>query len=81
MTPAFIEAVLDGRLSEAEASLGVVLPGDWPDEHDAGHMRRWYQDMTEAGRLAQWRARDHAPRRRADDRGTPGSTDRPTTPA
>jgi len=57
MTPAFIEAVLDGRLSEAEASLGVVLPGDWPDEHDAGHMRRWYQDMTEAGRLAQWRAR------------------------
>ena len=26
MTPAFIEAVLDGRLSEAEALLGVVLP-------------------------------------------------------
>jgi len=66
MTPAFIEAVLDGRRAEAEASLGVVLPGDWPDEHDAGHMRRWYQDMTEAGRLAQWRAR--AITRLADER-------------
>lgn len=35
----YIEALLDGRLDEAEAIGGFTLPGDWPDEHDARFLR------------------------------------------
>jgi [ribosomal protein S5]-alanine N-acetyltransferase len=39
LSPDYIEALLDGRLEEAEQIGGFVLPGDWPDEHDARFLR------------------------------------------
>ena len=39
LSPDYIEALLAGRLEEAEEIGGFVLPGDWPDEHDARFLR------------------------------------------
>jgi ribosomal-protein-alanine N-acetyltransferase len=57
MTRAFMQAVLDGRASDAEAALGVILPESWPDEDDLRHLRRWHNDMAGENRVAPWRAR------------------------
>jgi len=52
-----MQAVLDGRASEAEAALDVILPESWPDEDDLRHLRRWHNDMAGEKRIAPWRAR------------------------
>ena len=39
MTARFLEAVLAGRRSEAEAEAGIAIPDGWPDDHDARFLR------------------------------------------
>jgi len=56
MTPAFIQAVLDGRKAEAEGLLGVVIPDGWPDDDDR-YLHMWLRDMIDAPQFAKWRAR------------------------
>jgi ribosomal-protein-alanine N-acetyltransferase len=34
MTPAFLQASLEGKLHEAEKQLGLALPAQWPGEHE-----------------------------------------------
>jgi RimJ/RimL family protein N-acetyltransferase len=60
MTPAFIQALLDGRRAEAEGLLGIVVPRDWPDDDDR-YLRMWHKDMIEAPQFAKWRARALVP--------------------
>jgi len=57
MTPAFIDAVLEPRRTEAEEQLGAVVPADWPYEDDVRHLQRWQKDMAAENRVAPWRAR------------------------
>jgi ribosomal-protein-alanine N-acetyltransferase len=56
MTSSFIEAVLDGRRSEAEVLLGIRLSDDWPDTDDR-YLHIWHKDMITAPEFAEWRAR------------------------
>lgn len=39
LSPDYMDALLAGRLEEAEQIGGFVLPDDWPDEHDARFLR------------------------------------------
>lgn len=57
MSPAFIEALLDGRHDDAAAILGCALPEDWPDDHDARFLRLRHGDMERDPGNQQWYAR------------------------
>jgi RimJ/RimL family protein N-acetyltransferase len=56
MTPAFVQAVLDGKYEEAEGLLGIVIPRDWPGDDDR-YLHLWHKDMIDAPLFAKWRAR------------------------
>ena len=56
MTPAFIQAVLDGKRGKAGGLLGTIVPDEWPDE-DVRYLHLWFKDMTDAPQFAKWRAR------------------------
>ena len=51
MSPAFIEALLAGRRSEAETIAGLTLPGGWPDPHDERFLRLRLRQMGEDERV------------------------------
>lgn len=54
MTPAFIEAVLDGRRDEAAAALGIEIPEDFPSEGERGFLGFRLRQMREDSRFRQW---------------------------
>jgi ribosomal-protein-alanine N-acetyltransferase len=56
MTPAFIQAVLDGKRAGAGGLLDVIVPDEWPDE-DVRYLHLWLKDMIDAPQFAKWRAR------------------------
>jgi len=39
LSPRFLDALLEDRRAEAESTLGLELPPDWPDGHDFGFLR------------------------------------------
>ena len=54
MTPAFIEAVLDGRRKEAAKLLQVELPEDFPTENERGFLGYRLRQMREDDRWETW---------------------------
>jgi ribosomal-protein-alanine N-acetyltransferase len=57
MSPAFLEALLDGRRDEAATLLGAPLPDGWPGEHDEGFLRLRLTQMREDPDSRQWLVR------------------------
>jgi len=57
MSPTFIEAVLAGDRANAEATAGLTLPPDWPDEHDSRFLRRRLDQMRGDPSSQQWLVR------------------------
>lgn len=57
MSPAFLEALLDGRREEAGAVLGAEIPHDWPDHHDERFLRLRLGQMLRDYQAQQWSAR------------------------
>ncbi len=57
MAPAFIEAILGSRRKDAEAIVGLKLPSDWPDEHDARFLRLRLEEMQGDPDTQQWLVR------------------------
>jgi ribosomal-protein-alanine N-acetyltransferase len=54
MTPAFIEAVLDGRRDEAAALLDVELPVEFPRDGERGFLEYRLRQMREDERFETW---------------------------
>jgi RimJ/RimL family protein N-acetyltransferase len=57
LSPAFLDALVSGRRSEAEAELGAAIPPDWPDEHDAGFLRLRLEQVKRDPGVAKWLVR------------------------
>ncbi|MBA2474656.1 MAG: GNAT family N-acetyltransferase [Actinobacteria bacterium] len=57
LSPAILGALLGGRRDEASALLGAALPDGWPDEHDAGFLRRRLEQMQRDPEVEQWAVR------------------------
>ena len=55
MSPAFMQASLDGRIAEAERLLGAALPAVWPD--DERRLRRQLQRVLIDPEEAPWLGR------------------------
>jgi RimJ/RimL family protein N-acetyltransferase len=49
LSPAFLEAVISGRRTEAERIAGLSLPVGWPDEVDARWLRIRLEEMQKPG--------------------------------
>jgi ribosomal-protein-alanine N-acetyltransferase len=54
MTPAFLEATLDGRVEDASELLGIELPADFPREHDRRFFALRLRQMREDARFEEW---------------------------
>jgi RimJ/RimL family protein N-acetyltransferase len=54
LTPAFLEAVLDGRKDEAAAILGVELPEEFPREGERRFLTLRLGQMREDARFEDW---------------------------
>jgi RimJ/RimL family protein N-acetyltransferase len=54
MTPAFVEAVLDGRRDDAVGELGVELPDDFPTEGERGFLGLRLRQMRDDERFREW---------------------------
>jgi RimJ/RimL family protein N-acetyltransferase len=54
MTPAFIEAMLDGRRDDAAALLNVELPEEFPEEGERGFLGYRLRQMLEDSRWETW---------------------------
>jgi [ribosomal protein S5]-alanine N-acetyltransferase len=57
MSPAFIEAVLDGRREEAAELARVELPDGWPAEADLGFLGLRLRQMREDPAVQEWLVR------------------------
>jgi RimJ/RimL family protein N-acetyltransferase len=57
MSPAFIEALIEDREADAEATLGVPIPAEWPDEGDLGFLRRRLEQMRKDPDVQRWLVR------------------------
>jgi RimJ/RimL family protein N-acetyltransferase len=57
MSPAFMEALLEDRRSEAEELLGVALPDGRPDPHEERFLRHRTDQMRRKPEVQQWLAR------------------------
>lgn len=57
ISPAFIEAILDGHRSAASAILDCPVPDGWPDEHDARFLRLRHGQMRDEPATQAWLAR------------------------
>jgi [ribosomal protein S5]-alanine N-acetyltransferase len=57
MSPAFMEALLEGRRDEATALLGAPLPDGWPEEDDEGFLRLRLAQMKSDPPAQQWLVR------------------------
>jgi RimJ/RimL family protein N-acetyltransferase len=54
LTPAFLDAILDGRREEAVALLGAELPTDFPREGERGFLTLRLRQMREDARFEDW---------------------------
>ena len=54
MTPAFVEAILDGRREEAAALLGAELPTEFPRKGERGFLTLRLRQMREDVRFEDW---------------------------
>jgi ribosomal-protein-alanine N-acetyltransferase len=54
MTPAFIEAVLDGRRDDAAALLGIELPDEFPSPGERSFLGLRLRQMREDARFETW---------------------------
>ena len=54
MTPAFLEATLDGRLEEAAALLEAELPAEFPRERERRFLELRLRQMREDARFEDW---------------------------
>ena len=54
MSPAFIEAALDGDAETAEKALGASIPSGWPDERMGHSLRRRLEQIRSAPISADW---------------------------
>ncbi len=54
MTPAFVEAVLDGRRAEAEALLGLQLPPEFPSDGERGFLALRLRQMRGDASFETW---------------------------
>lgn len=54
MTPAFLEALLEGRRDEAASVLGAELPADFPNDHDRGFLTLRLGQMRKDARFEDW---------------------------
>lgn len=52
-----LEALLEGRREEAAAQLGVTLPDEWPDQHDANFLRFRLKQMRNEAAWQEWLVR------------------------
>jgi RimJ/RimL family protein N-acetyltransferase len=57
MSPAFMEALIDGRRQDAEAALGAAIPEEWPDEDDTGFLARRLEQMRRDPEVQPWLVR------------------------
>lgn len=57
MSPAFVEALLEGRREEAAALLRARIPGGWPDAHDGGFLRLRLDQMRNDPDVQRWLVR------------------------
>jgi RimJ/RimL family protein N-acetyltransferase len=57
LSPAIAEAILDGRLEEAEAELGFPFPEGFPDEEMAGFLRLRLGQMRSDPESQRWLVR------------------------
>jgi RimJ/RimL family protein N-acetyltransferase len=57
MSPAFMEALIEGRRADAEAVLGAAIPAEWPDEGDLGFLRRRVEQMRKDPDVQRWLVR------------------------
>jgi [ribosomal protein S5]-alanine N-acetyltransferase len=63
MSPALLEALLDGRRGEAQALLAAQLPKGWPGEHDQRFLRLRLQQMRHDPEAQRWLVRALVQRR------------------
>jgi len=54
LTPAFLEAILDGRREEAAALLGVELPDEFPRDGERRFLTLRLRQMREDARFEDW---------------------------
>jgi [ribosomal protein S5]-alanine N-acetyltransferase len=54
MTPAFVEAILDGRRDDAAALLGIGLPDEFPSKGEEGFLGFRLRQMREDERFQTW---------------------------
>lgn len=57
MSPAFIEALLDGRRAEAESAGGFAIPDRWPDGDDERFLRLRLRQLNEHPDTEPWLAK------------------------
>jgi RimJ/RimL family protein N-acetyltransferase len=57
LSPQAIEALLEGRRADAERELDAAIPGDWPDEHDAGFLRYRQRQLERSPAAEPWLVR------------------------
>ena len=57
LSPHVIDAILAGRPKEAEHLVGLRLPEDWPDEHDARLLRMRLGQLRSNPEWQEWLAR------------------------
>jgi RimJ/RimL family protein N-acetyltransferase len=54
MSPEFVDAFLNGRRGEAEATAGLRLPEGWPDAHDRRFLEARLRQMRERPEIQRW---------------------------
>jgi RimJ/RimL family protein N-acetyltransferase len=57
LSPQAIDALLEGRRSDAERELDASIPENWPDEHDAGFLRYRQRQLERMPQAEQWLVR------------------------
>jgi RimJ/RimL family protein N-acetyltransferase len=57
LSPQAIEALLEGRRTDAERELDAAIPEGWPDEHDAGFLRYRQRQLERSPAAEPWLVR------------------------
>jgi [ribosomal protein S5]-alanine N-acetyltransferase len=57
LSPQTVDALLEGRRTDAERELDAAIPEDWPGEHDAGFLRFRRRQLERAPQAEPWLVR------------------------
>ena len=57
MSPAFMQALIEGRRRDAEAELGAAIPDEWPTEGGVGFLGRRLEQMQAEPEVQGWLVR------------------------